>query len=79
MPTDVALGGAVVVWGAIRRSMQGEGSTAVLEEAAAEPEPRQPSNAVLVFGGTGKLGRLVVQKARSPPSFLTPVVEVHSW
>ena len=44
--------------------MQGDESAASVGEAAPQLKPRQPQNAVLVFGGTGKLGRLVVQKVR---------------
>lgn len=41
---------------------EGDNGMASSEAEALPPKRRDPKNAVLVFGGTGKLGRLLVKK-----------------
>ena len=58
-----ALGGAVLLWRAMSgATVEGDLGSATSRKDAVPPKRRDPENAVLVFGGTGKLGRLLVKK-----------------
>lgn len=80
LSAGAVLGGAVFVWQAINSAMQDDEDAVAPSAAAGPPEPRQPGDAVLVFGGTGKLGRQVVKKVHisgpntSLPSAAGPAV-----
>ena len=60
------LGGGALLWQASRGGMDALGGAAEPGPAAFAGKRREPRSAVLVFGSTGKLGRLVVQKVRHP-------------
>ena len=64
------LGGGALLWQASRGSRGGmDGADGASQSGLGGPggKRREPRDAVLVFGSTGKLGRLVVQKVWHPP------------
>lgn len=61
MSAGVAIGG--LIWGVNKGSMGAQPE--VLEVTEEAPPAPKPENAVLVFGASGKLGRLVVKEVRS--------------
>ena len=62
------LGGAVLLWWAMSGAMgESDLGSASGRQDALPLKRRDPQNAVLVFGGTGKLGRILVKKVCVQP------------
>ena len=57
------VGAGALLWQASRGGMDSADGATQPSLGGALSGQREPSDAVLVFGSTGKLGRLVVQKA----------------
>jgi hypothetical protein len=78
-PFAAALAG-ILGYAATQKNTEGEAEMAVEPTAQAEaaPAPIPRENAVLVFGATGRMGRLIVQEVRASISSLYSIQVKHS-
>ena len=63
---SAVLGGGALLWQASREGMDGVDAAVRPNMSVDAGNRREPQDAVLVFGSTGKLGRLIVQKVWAP-------------
>ena len=71
------LGGGALLWQASRGGMDGAAGAAEPSSGGTAAQARKPQDAVLVFGATGKLGRLVVQKVSAITAPWQEAVQAH--